>query len=466
MKRANHLSRCAPWLLALLASQAAATDQQGAVSAPASLPAPAVAATRPSAVELNHKLTLQGGYGPENSQLGNDGKGFYGLRYEPALSWRSSEPQWPKWQAFARAWLNYNSASQASTGLQQENSQQVEYFSAELREFYVRRNLLGDDPRFALSLGRQRYSDHFGIWWDDSLESLRLSFDDTFARGFVALGQKLHSYNSDSQALDASERDIAYAMGEYALRWSGENWAGLRLLLEQDYSGRDADDPSDFEGGRVGLFFHGDEPSVTPLFSDYRLELALLDGRVELASGEEQDRHGWALLGEIGKRFAERPWSPRLALYGGITDKPDASNDGFYLNAIQSDRVANPETYSSGLVSAFIGVDLHNLAYYGIALESRPQPRHYLDLRLTDLHLRDADGDLPLSLAEPAERNGSRSLGQTLDLNYYWAMFPYAVQDKHMQINALLTASYFRAGDAIGNLDNDSQLSFGVVLRY
>ncbi|MDP2242822.1 alginate export family protein [Pseudomonas sp.] len=466
MTHPSHWLRRAPWLLALLAGHVVAADQEGALSEPASLPTPAVAAAMPSPVELNHKLTLQGGYGPENSQLGNDRKGFYGLRYEPSLSWRSSEPQWPKWQAFSRAWFNYNSASQASTGLQQENSPQIEYFSAELREFYLRRNLLGDDPRLSLSLGRQRYADHFGIWWDTSLESLRLNFDDTFARGFVAVGQKLHTYNSDSKALDARERDIAYAMGEYALRWSGENWAGLRLLLEQDYSGRAADDPSDFKGGRVGLFFHGDDLHGTPLLSDYRLELALLDGSVELAGGEKQDRNGWALLGELGKHFTERPWSPRLALYGGITDKPDDSNDGFYLNAIQSDRVANPETYSNGLVSAFIGVDLRNLAYYGIALETRPQPRHFLDLRLTDLHLRDADGDLPINLAEPAERNGSRALGQTLDLNYYWELFPYAVQDKHVQINALLTASYFRAGDAIGNLDNDFQVSFGVVLRY
>ncbi|MFZ3207162.1 MAG: hypothetical protein WA161_25320, partial [Pseudomonas sp.] len=80
MKRADCLPRCAPWLLALLASQAAATDPQGAVSEPASLPTPTVAAAMPSPAELNHKVTVQGGYGPENSQLGNDGKGFYGLR--------------------------------------------------------------------------------------------------------------------------------------------------------------------------------------------------------------------------------------------------------------------------------------------------------------------------------------------------------------------------------------------------
>ena len=466
MKTPLCLRNCTPWLLALSIAPALAEESESLVGEPSSLPSPEAAAATPSPFELGHKLTVQGGYGPENSQPGNDDKGFYGLRYEPSLSWRSSEPQWPKWQAFGRAWLNYNSSSQASTGLQDESNQQVEYFSAELREFYVRRNLLGDDPRFSLSLGRQRFADHFGIWWDDSLESLRLNFDDTFARGFVAVGQQLHSYNSDIKALDDSERDIAYAMGEYALRWSGDNWAGVRLLLEQDHSGQDADDPSDFDGARAGLFFQGEVLGDSTLLSDYHLELVALDGNVELASGEQQDRSGWAVLGEVGKRFHALPWTPRLALHGGITDKPDDANDGFYLNAIQSDRVANPDTYSSGLVSSFIGVDLRNLAYYGIALETQPQPRHYLDLRLSDLYLRDADGAVPISLGEPAEQDGSRSLGQTLDLNYYWEMFPLALQDKHVQVNALFTASYFRAGDAIGNLDNDSQLSFGVVLRY
>lgn len=56
--------------------------------------------------------------------------------------WYSEEGAWSRWQGFGRAQLNYNSG-QASTPLQENEAQQLEYFSAELREFYLRRNLLG-----------------------------------------------------------------------------------------------------------------------------------------------------------------------------------------------------------------------------------------------------------------------------------------------------------------------------------
>lgn len=414
--------------------------------------------------EFAQKVTLQGGYGPDQGVLGNDRKGFYGLRYEPTLAWYSEEGAWSRWQGFTRAWLNYNSG-QASTPLQDNDTQQIEYFSAELREFYLRRNLLGDDPRFSLSLGRQRFGDYFGLWWDDSLEALRLDYDDSFGRGFVAAAQKFHSYNSDINGLDASQKDIAYLMGEYAWRWQAQQWFGLRLQLEDDHSGSDeTDDPQDFDGYRAGLFATGEQLDWG-LLSDYRLELAMLDGDSDFNDGSQQSRNGWALLGEVGKRFDELPWQPRLVLHGGLTDKPDEEGDGFYLNDIQSDRVADPQTYSTGLVSAFIGVDLRNLAFYGIGLETQPRPRHQLDLRLTDLHLRDADGELPLRVDEDS-RSGSHSLGQSLDLNYFWRMFPQAFEQRQVQVNALVSTSYFRAGSAVRGLDNDFQVAFGLVLRY
>jgi alginate production protein len=415
--------------------------------------------------EFAQKATIQGGYGPENGTLGNDRKSFYGLRYEPTLAWYSEEGAWSRWQGFGRAWLNYNSG-QASTPLQENDVQQIEYFSAELREFYLRRNLLGDDPRFALSFGRQRFGDYFGLWWDDSIESVRLHYDDSFARGFVAIAEQFHSYNSDINDLDDDQQDIAYLMAEYALRWQAQQWAGARLMVERDHSGDDeTDDPQDFDGVRAGLFFTGEQLDWYWL-SDYRLELALLDGESDFNDGSSQDRRGWAVLAELGKRFDERPWQPRLYLHGGLTDKPDESDDGFYLNAIQSDRVADPQTYSTGLVSAFVGIDLNNLAFYGIGLQSHPQPRHRLDLRLTDLRLRDPDLNLPLRVADDEGRDGSHGLGQTLDLNYYWEMFPLAVDQRQMQINALFSLSYFRAGSAVRGLDDDYQASFGLVLRY
>ncbi|MES2820270.1 MAG: alginate export family protein [Pseudomonadota bacterium] len=418
---------------------------------------------------LQHKLTLQGGYGPENSALGEDRTGFYSLRYEPSLTWYSPDRQFPTWQAFARAWLNYSSA-QITSPFQDPNEQQPQYFSAELREFYLRRNLLGGDPRYSLSLGRQKFSDHYGLWWDDTLESLRLDYADTFSSGFVAVAQKFDTYNSDIDRLQESEQDIAYAMGEYARRWSANNWVGTRLLFEQDGSDEDANDPSDWRGGRLGLFAYGDNLRVSPLFSDYRLELAALKGRRDQtdAAGftRDEDVEGWVVIGDIGKRFDHSPWMPRLSLRAGLTDKPSTPNEGFFLNNIQSDRVANQETYTNGLLSSFIGVDLHNLAFYSLAVETRPRPRHSFDVRLSDLYLRDAEGGIPINLANGVTTTGSKSLGQILDTNYYWQMFPVGVYGRQLNISLLLNAGYFRSGNAIEGLTEDFQVSLGAVMRY
>lgn len=428
-------------------------------------------------VQIRHKLSVQGGYGPKDSTLSQDYEPFYGLRYEPSLSWFSPQAEWPVWQGTARAWLNYNS-SQASSPFQEQNpareQSDIEYFNAELREFYLQRNLLGGDPRFSLSLGRQRYADYYGMWWDDSLESLRFNYKDDFASGFLAVGQRFYHYNSDANALEDNTRSIAYGLGEYSWRWHPQHWAGVRMLLEYDHSGNDADDPSDFKGGRVGFFAHGDTPSWA-LISDYRVELALLKGNVDTtdASGVEE-RHnssGWALVGDLGKRFDNQPWQPRISLRVGLTDKPGDEYDGFGFNDLQSDRVSGRETYSSGMLGSFIGVNLRNLAFYGIAVETRPQPRHYFDVRLSDLYLRDSNRDVPLRvspgvLGQPGAISGSRSLGQVVDINYYWEMFPTAHYGRQFNLDLLLSAGYFRAGDAIRGLDNDYQLSFGAVLRF
>lgn len=428
-------------------------------------------------VEIHHKLSLQGGYGPKDSTLGQDYEPFYGVRYEPSLSWFSPQAQWPVWQGFVRAWLNYNS-SQASTPFQEQNPAserpQVEHFNAELREFYLKRNLLGGDPRFSLSFGRQRFSDHYGIWWDDSLESLRFNYLDDFASGFIAVGQRFYNYNSDANSLEDNTRSIAYGLGEYSWRWHPQHWAGMRMLLEYDHSGTDLDDPRDFKGGRAGLFAYGDELRWG-LISDYRMELVALKGRVETiddsAVEERQHSSGWAFVGDIGKRFDDWPWQPRFALRGGITDKPSNEFDGFGFNDLQSDRVSGRETYSSGLLGSFIGINLRNLAFYGLAVETRPLPRHYFDVRISDLYLRDGNGELPLRvspelLATPGAVTGDKSLGQVLDLNYYWEMFPTAFYGRQLSFDLLLSAGYFKAGDAIRGLDDDYQLSFGAVLRY
>jgi len=460
--------------LALLHSHAWAEDE----------PAPVQPFAEPVVTsEFFQKLTLQTGYGPQDSTVGNGRKVFQSYRYEPSFSWYSPEKRWAKWQVFGRAWVNYNT-SQTSTGLQEDNNsnrearERPEYFYSELREFYVRRNLLGDDPRYSLTLGRQSYSDRYGIWWDDTFESVRFNYQDANSSGFLAAGKKFYYYNTDINTLDETDKDIFYGLGEYAWRWRQGHTAGVRMLYENDYSDSNVNDRQDFQGLRAGLFLEGQNLDLAAL-SDYHLELATLRGNIDSTDGNgvqsSDTTRGWALLGEVGKRFQDLPWTPRFALRAGITDKPDDANDGFYLNRIQSDRVVDPERYSSRLISSFINVNVRNLQYYGFALETQPTPRTSLDFKVSDLYLRNENGELPIRIDSDQRRarnqqitlgnNSGRSIGQVVDVNYYWRMFPIAYEGKHLNLNTLVSASYLRAGEAVQSGD-DYQLTLGIVIRY
>ncbi|MNV89412.1 hypothetical protein D3C71_1837030 [compost metagenome] len=68
------------------------------------------------------------------------------------------------------------------------------------------------------------------------------------------------------------------------------------------------------------------------------------------------------------------------------------------------------------------------------------------------------------AIAQGSNGNG-RNVGQMLDVNYYWKMFPLALDGKHLDVNALVSASYLNAGSALETGD-DYQLSVGVVISY
>ncbi|MGP0170614.1 alginate export family protein [Pseudomonas sp. NCHU5208] len=424
---------------------------------------------------LTQKLFLRSGYGPDETRLGEDRRAFFSLRYEPSYRWYSPEQRWAKWEAFGRLWLNYDTDPNALQTIEGDNDDlsRRRHAYSEAREFYVRRNLLGDDPRFSATFGRQRFTDRFGIWWDDSIEALRLDYNDSFANGFVAVAEKFYYYNSDDNRLDPRDKNIRYLMAEYAWRWYADHWVGVRLLHEDDHSGSATDDRQDFDGLRYGLFLRGDTRQLTSLISDYQLELVRLDGKQEITQRnglrDRSDKEGWALVGDIGKRFEDLPWTPRVGLTAGITDRPDDSgNDGFSLNRIQSDRRNDPFSYSSRLISNLVSVNLSNLAFYGVTLETQPTDRSQLDIRLSDLRLRNASAQLPLRTTNEGtvrDSGSSTHLGQVLDITHYWRMFPLAYEGKRIQLNTLTSLSYFRAGSAL-EIGDDYQLTLGITLTY
>lgn len=416
--------------------------------------------------ELRNKLTLQTGYGPKDSLLGADRESFYTLRYEPTFVWYSPEKRWPRWEAFVRGWLAYDS-SKNITGFNEADEENIEGLNAELREFYVRRNLLGDDPRYSVAIGRQRYADKLGLWWDDTFEAVRFDYNDTITRGFFAYGQKFYNYNSKVNELSPRDKRIYNALGEYGLRWQDKQWMGIRLSYQKDHSDNSLDDRDDFTGWRYGAFANGDLRD-SGILSDYHIEYARVHGNrdnIDVKGNSSTDIRGWALLTEFGKRFDSVPWQPRVVIRSGLTDKPSDDADGFFLNRIQSDRLINDETYSTRLVSSFISLDVRNLLYYGIGLETQPTARSSLDMRVTDLRVRNREGTLPIRTTERQDITSS-SIGQVLDVSYYWQNFPIAYAGRRLDMNTLVSAGYFFAGPATGNLDNDYQLTLSVVMRY
>jgi alginate production protein len=463
--------RCAALLIACLPPVLAQAEEIDNQPAAASSLSPEL---EPVTSLLTHKVFMRTGYGPDETRLGEDRRTFFSLRYEPSYRWFSPEQRWAKWEAFGRLWLNYDTdpnALQDNEG-NDENLSRRRHAYSEAREFYVRRNLLGDDPRLSATFGRQRFSDRFGIWWDDSIEAMRLDYNDSFASGFVAVAEKFYYYNSDDNRLDPRDKDIRYLMAEYAWRWHADHWIGARLLHEDDYSGSSPDDRQDFDGLRYGIFLRGDTRQLTSLVSDYQLEVVRLDGKQEITQNNGQrdrgDKRGWAVVGDVGKRVESLPWTPRVSLTAGLTDRPDDSgNDGFSLNRIQSDRRNDPFSYSSRLVSNLVSVNLSNLAFYGVGLETRPTDRSQLDVRLSDLRLRNASAQLPLRTTNEGvvRDTGSSHLGQVMDINHYWRMFPLAYDGKRIQLNTLTSLSYFRAGSAL-EIGDDYQVTLGITLTY
>lgn len=424
---------------------------------------------------LSHGLSMQLGHGPQDSALGANQEPFYGLRYEPVLAWHWPDRRWPRWQGVMRTWFNYTS-SQTSLPFQEQQRREIEHGNAELREFYLRRQLLGDDPRFALTLGRQRYADPYGLWWDDSLESVRLDYRATFSSGFLAVGERFAYYNSDGNTLEPGDQDIRYAMGEFAWRWHRHHWAGVRGLFEDDHSDRSFDDATDFTGWRAGFFAHGTLPGVARS-SDYRLETLALGGDLQYrAPGArthtDNRRNGWALVAELGHSFPRANMAPRLSLRAGLTDSPDSPYDGFYFSRLQSGRVNAPGSYASGLLGSFVRVDLHNLAFYSLALETRPHLGQRFDVRVSTLSLRNPDAvagqrtALPISVGPNVRPGTDRDLGRVLDLTYHWQRFPQALNGRHLNLELQANAGYFRAGDALQGLGDDFQFSFSAAVHY
>jgi len=414
----------------------------------------------------NHKLTAQVGFGPEDTVVGADEAFFTALRYQPTLRWFWPDSDWPTWEVFTRTWFDYQS-SQNQTALLEDNRTQVDGTSAELREFYVKRHRLFGHVGWSLNIGRQNYTSDYGIWWDDSLESVRLIFNDDSREAFIALGQRFHTYNTSTGSLEANQEDRLYLFGQYRYRWTGQHWAGLRAMQEVDYGDAEIGSPAT-TATRVGIYLNGSTDPLQDQVWDYRLDTAVLSGSAEQADGTDDSVSGWAVIAEGGTQFEEVSGRPRLGLRLGITDTASSPFDGFYLNDMQSTRVLNEDRPATGLSGSYDRLNFSNLLFYGVIAELEPARRTHWESGLFQVNCRDDRGLLPMGpvLEGRSQQCRDSDVGQVLDTRLTYNVYPFVYGTRTFNWQWVLSATFYRAGPAIDTDKDDFQISLSTELVF
>lgn len=423
-----------------------------------------VAEDAPADWFVGHKLAAQLGYGPDDGRLGADPTGFGALRYQPTLNGYFPDRDWPLTEFHSRLWFDYKS-SQTSTALFEDEDRRVEGTSMELRDFYVTRNRLLDDPRWSLGIGRQRYASLLGLWWDSSLESLRLDWFDSYSAGFLALGERFHTYNTSLGRLEPEERDIAYLFGQYGYRWAARHWFGVRWMTEVDHGSGEGEKVS---AARAGLYAYGLTPGRHFIDYDYWIELAALTGQIEEAGLDDSQRHfnGWAIVAEAGSRFSRVPWQPRIGTRFGITDAASESYAGFYLNAVQSSRLIYEGRPSTGLAGSFINLTMTNTLFYGLLAEMRPARRTAVEIGLFDIRCRADDGPLPINRARTSDSCSGGRVGGVADLRITRDIYPRAFGHRQLNWQWIFNLGLFHSGGAISPATDDVQAMVSTELTF
>ncbi|MGO1501350.1 MAG: hypothetical protein ACTHWH_08735 [Marinobacter sp.] len=426
------------------------------------------------AVDLDYhqKLSFGSAYADYETLRETD-KGSFEFKYEGFANWDFPDENWPQWSLFLRPWLSYRSDGAVPFLNQEtETSAQVDGFYGELWEFVATRQNLWGNPEISLSAGRQQFSDEYGFWWDDSLESLKLNLASTRNRGFVALASRQFLYNTDDNELSSDQSDIFYLLSEYHYSWSPDQWFGLRLLGQNDHSpSSEIRDEGDFTGGTVGIELEGENVGGNALNVDYNFQLAGTVGQFKHVNApgftnESFDTRGWLFFTEVGNSFADPSGDSRLALRFALTDSPDTPYSGYFQRDIQSSRASRFSNYNTGLSGAVINARTTNLMLTGLLGQHELSPRSQVKLSFYDLRRRNADIDVSQTIGLEYAESSGKHIGNIVEAQYDWSMFPYAIDNRHLTFNVLFTLGYFHGGDALQKNIKDYRASLDMKLRY
>ena len=366
----------------------------------------------------------------------------------------------------------------------------------ELRQYWVDYHGFDSYKPLSVRLGRQRFREDYGLWWNRDLDAVRLTHDATLFKSFVAIGQNLMEYRTGDGAYNEDDERILRVIGEASWQWKPEQFIEGRAAYQNDHSGLesagDEVDGDDFDADDADIVWLGvrAKGTITEAVDfiekpQYRVDvigmagtedslLTTSSGENRLVTGDEEtDLRGWAV--DLGLDVPVNV-SPSLQpifhvgyAYGsGDDDASDNDDHNFRQTGLDSN-----SSHLSGFPSStdnygsVLHPDLSNLHIATVGV----------DVPVTDAldiagfyhyyALAEAEGSTSVGAIDADVNGEDTDLGHGLDLMFNLDVaeqFNYdpVIVDK---INLKTTLGGFRAGDAYGDAQDETALRAKIDLN-
>lgn len=366
----------------------------------------------------------------------------------------------------------------------------------ELRQYWVDYHGFENYQPLSVRLGRQRFREDYGLWWNRDFDAVKVSHNATLLKSFVAVGQNLMEYRTGDGVYNEDDENILRVLAETSWQWKPEQFIEGRAVYQNDHSGLENSgeevDGDDFDSTDadivwLGIRAKGVIPETTNFIEkpEYRVDLVGMvgsedrllttpSGENRIVTGDDDtDLSGWAFDAGLDLPIAVCPKvTPVLHLgyaYGsGDDDDGDDDNHTFRQTGLDSNSSrlggydASIENYGSVLRP-----DLSNLhvATVGLdvpvteALDIAGFYRYYA--------LAEAEGSETVGAIDASVNGEDTDLGHGLDviLNLdVGKQFNYdpIIADK---INLKTTLGGFKAGEAYGDAEDETALRAQIDLN-
>ncbi len=356
----------------------------------------------------------------------------------------------------------------------------------EVRQYWLKReNLFGSLP-LTLQVGRQRIKESRTLWWNRDIDAARVIFDTTENKGFVAVGENLFPYRTNSNDFQEDDKNRFRVFGEFSHQYHYNHFFETRFMYENDHSDNEKvgqliktndRDLNDANILWVGTRNGGKFKDVAPYLSafHYRADIMGVFGqerRLSTTAGPSEnlrtvsavndlDVFGWGIDAGV-EADLDIPLSPTLkfgyAFGSGDDDTTDGDDNSFRQTGLHGNssrrrdeikavrnygeifrpELSNLHILSTGVKFPVMDASTLNLNYYN----------YWLDEKNAPLRSAGITGTL----------TGQDSyLGQAVDLTYSSElMSEHGLKSNFLDKTYLkLIAGTFRSGDAYAPAGND-----------